>query len=70
MQANQYPDLINHKPEHERFTQTMVDFQGRFQRNEVAMTIDVMEFVKDWLVKHIMGADKRYVPHLNARGVH
>jgi hemerythrin len=34
------------------------------------MTIDVMEFVKDWLVKHIMGADKRYVPHLNARGVH
>jgi hemerythrin len=30
----------------------------------------VMEFVKDWLVKHIMGADKRYVPHLNARGVH
>ena len=48
----------------------MVDFQGRFQRNEVAMTIDVMEFVKDWLVKHIMGADKRYDPHLNARGVH
>jgi len=70
LRANEYPDLVNHKAEHERFTQTIVDFQGRFQRNEVAMTIDVMEFLKDWLVKHIMGVDKRYVPHLSARGVH
>ncbi len=39
------------------------------KENEVAMTVDVMDFLKDWLVKHIMGADKRYVPHLTARGV-
>jgi hemerythrin len=70
LKANQYPDFVNHKPEHERFTQTIVEFQGRFQRNEVAMTIDVMDFLKDWLVKHIMGVDKKYVPHLSARGVH
>jgi len=69
LRANQYPDLADHKPEHERFTQTIVEFQGRFQRNEVAMTIDVMDFLKDWLVKHIMGVDKKYVPHLSARGV-
>ena len=68
--ANQYPDLASHKAEHERFTQTIMEFQGRFQRNEVAMTIDVMDFLKDWLVKHIMGVDKKYVPHLTARGVH
>ena len=69
MRANQYADLAGHKAEHERFTQTIVDFQGRFQRNEVAMTIDVMDFLKDWLIKHIMGVDKKYVPHLSARGV-
>lgn len=70
MRTNQYPDLVNHKGEHERFTQTIEDFQGRFQRNEVAMTVDVMDFLKDWLAKHIMGVDKQYVPHLAARGVH
>jgi len=69
LHANQYPDFANHKAEHERFTQTIVEFQGRFQRNEVAMTIDVMDFLKNWLVKHIMGVDKKYVPHLSARGV-
>ena len=70
LRANQYPDFVNHKGEHERFTQTIVEFQGRFQSNEVAMTIDVMDFLKDWLAKHIMGVDKKYVPHLIARGVH
>ena len=70
LQVNQYPDLANHKAEHERFTQTIVEFQGKFQKNEAAMTIDVMDFLKDWLVKHIMGVDKKYVPHLTARGVH
>jgi len=69
MRANEYPDFVNHKAEHERFTQTIVEFQSRFQRNEVAMTVDVMDFLKDWLAKHIMGIDKRYVPHLTARGV-
>jgi hemerythrin-like metal-binding protein len=56
LQANQYPDLVIHKAEHEQFTQTIVDFQGRFQRNEVAVTIDVMYFLEDWLAKHLMGS--------------
>ena len=70
LQANRYPELANQKAEHERFTQTIVEYQDRFQRNEVAITIDVMDFLKDWLAKHIMGVDKKYVPHLIARGVH
>jgi len=69
MQAHQYPDLVNHKAEHQRFTQTIMEFQGRFQRNEVSVTIDLMDFLKDWLTKHIMGVDKKYTPYLSARGV-
>ena len=70
MQANQYPDLASHRAEHERFTQTIVEIQDRFRRNEVAITIDLMDFLKDWLIKHIMGVDKRYVSHLTSKGVH
>ena len=70
MQANQYPDFANHKTEHERFTRTVLDCQGKFQRNEIGLTIEVMDLLKDWLTKHIMGVDKKYAPYLNARGVH
>jgi hypothetical protein len=31
--------------------------------------IEVMEFLKDWLGKHILGSDKKYGPFLNAQGV-
>jgi len=70
LQANQYPDLANHKGEHERFTQKIQDFQNKFLKNEVALTIEVMDFLKDWPIQLIMGVDKHYVPYLTARGVH
>ena len=70
LQLNQYPDFANHKAEHERLTRTVLDFQGKFQRNEIGLTTEVMDFLKDWLSKHILGVDKRYSPYLNAKGVH
>ncbi len=70
LQSNQYPDFINHKAEHERFTKRVLDFQSKFQRNEIGLTIEVMDFLKDWLIKHIMGVDKKYTPFLNSKGVH
>lgn len=69
MLANQYPDFANHKPEHERFVKTIKEYQTKFQKNELGLTLEVMDFLKDWLVKHIMGVDKKYVPHLSAKGV-
>ncbi len=68
--SHQYPNFVDHKAEHDRFTQTILDFQDKFQRNEIGLSIELMDFLKDWLVRHIMGVDKKYVPHLNARGVH
>ena len=70
MHSHQYPELEPHAAEHDRLTKTVLDFQAKFQRNEVGLTIEVMDFLKDWLSKHILGADKQYGPFLNARGVH
>jgi hemerythrin len=69
LQSNQYPDFATHKAEHERFTNTVLDFQSKFERSEIGLTIEVMDFLKDWLSKHIMGVDKRYASFLNAKGV-
>ena len=70
MQSNQYPEFTRHRAEHDRFSATVQEFQDKFQKNEVVLTMDVMDFLKEWLSKHIMGVDKRYAPHLHAKGVH
>ena len=33
------------------------------------LSLEVMNFLKSWLVKHIQGSDKAYTAHLNAKGV-
>ena len=69
MELHRYPEYIHHKCEHEQLTQTVLDFQSKFQKNEVGLTIEVMNFLKDWLCQHILGSDKKYGPFLNAQGV-
>jgi hemerythrin-like metal-binding protein len=70
LKSHAYPDYPQHKGEHDRLTATVVDFQHQFQQSEIGLTIEVMEFLKDWLIKHIQGSDKKYAPFLNAHGVH
>ena len=69
MESHQYPEYENHKLMHERLTKTVLDFQGKFRRNEIGLTIEVMDFLKNWLSNHILGVDKKYAPFLNAQGV-
>jgi hemerythrin len=69
MESHHYPEYESHKSEHDHLTKTVLDFQRKFQMNEIGLTIQVMEFLKDWLSKHILGCDKRYSPFLNAQGV-
>ena len=69
MQSHGYPEYSAHKAEHDHLTHTVADLQRKFQANEVGLTVEVMDFLKDWLGKHIMGSDKRYAPFLNSKGV-
>lgn len=69
MESHKYPEYNQHKTEHEKLTRTVLDFQAKFQKSEVGLTIEVMQFLKDWLAKHIMASDQRYSPFLNAHGV-
>jgi hemerythrin-like metal-binding protein len=69
MQSHGYADYLAHKIEHDHLTSTVLDLQGKFKANEIGLSVEVMEFLKDWLGKHILGSDKRYAPFLNSQGV-
>lgn len=69
MKLHHYPDYAQHKSEHDRLTKTALDLQHRFEAQEAGLTLDVMDFLKTWLTKHILESDKRYGPFLTAKGV-
>ena len=59
LEMHQYPDLANHQAEHDRFTQAVLEFRCNFSANELGLAIEVMDFLKDWLSKHIQGVNKK-----------
>jgi len=66
MQQRGYLDYLTHKAEHDRFIMQIQDFQLQFQASKLTLTIQVMNFLKDWLKNHILGADKKYISVLSS----
>jgi hemerythrin len=59
----------NHKMEHASFVSRLINLQERAMKAPVAMLdLELMSFLRNWLVTHIQGSDKKYRPRLNACG--
>jgi len=69
-EEHHYPGMIAHVAKHKKLVNTVLELEAQFKNGKAALTNDVMEFLKDWLVNHIQGDDRKYVPHLNKAGVH
>lgn len=63
-----YPETPAHKAEHDGFTGKAMELLMRFEDGESA-SLEVMEFLKEWLRHHICEVDRAYVPFLKAKGV-
>ncbi len=64
-----YPDYNAHKIEHTKLTQKVVELQKKFENGDPVLTLELMNFLKNWLQQHIIGTDKKYGPFLNSRGI-
>jgi hemerythrin len=63
MKKAAYPDFPNHQVEHAKLTAQAVELQKNV-KNGQAMTMDVMNFLVNWLSQHIMKVDKKYIPYV------
>ncbi len=59
MQAN-YEELAEHRHIHKILTQQVIRLQIKFKEGKTLLTIEVMEFLRNWLINHIEGTDKKY----------
>jgi hemerythrin len=70
MKTHSYPDYPAHKNEHDKFVAKVVQVEKDLKTGKCAMSMDILNFLSNWLVNHIKGTDKKYSPFLNAAGVH
>lgn len=67
MRQYSYPDMENHIQEHKKLVASVLDFKKRYDNNEIAITVDLFKFLNNWLVDHILGADKKMGNFLKTR---
>ena len=63
-----YPDA-EHKQQHKELVKKAEGLQSKYRSGECALSIETLDFLKDWLAIHIQGSDKKYSNHLNAAGI-
>jgi hemerythrin-like metal-binding protein len=66
----QYAETDKHTAEHNKLTQQVKEFQEKFHQGKSSITYELMNFLSDWLINHILGSDKKYATYLNSKGVH
>lgn len=58
-----YPEIEKHKEEHQDFVNQVLQFKTDYSEGKVQIKFDVFSFLKDWLLKHIIGSDKKYMQY-------
>jgi methyl-accepting chemotaxis protein len=68
MKKYDYPEHEDHKVSHGKLLEQVSGFVARLDRGE-DIADDLLNFLNQWLSKHIMGTDMKYGPYLNDKGI-
>jgi methyl-accepting chemotaxis protein len=69
MRQHDFNELQEHESQHKHFAEKMAEMQQQIKAGNAMVTMDLMAFLKDWLIKHIKGTDKQYRAFFKAKGV-
>lgn len=69
MQENNYPEYKLHKSEHDEFIKEIETFSEIASKGVGALDLKVTNYLKTWLLSHIMTSDLHYSEYFKSRGV-
>lgn len=64
-----YPETIVHKRQHADLVAQVKKLVESYNNGGSVLSMDLMNFLKDWLTQHIAGSDKKYTAFLNSKGI-
>jgi len=64
-----YREKAEHKAEHEAFLEKMKTFELDYQKNSKLLSLQILNFLQEWLNNHIMKSDKKYIPCFKSNGL-
>jgi len=69
MQGCGYPDLAEHRDRHRGFSKKVYAIEQIYRADPDSIDLgELVEFLRGWLVRHILGADRDFGPYLKNPG--
>lgn len=60
MRSISYPYIDEQIRMHTMFVEKIKEFESEFKKGETLLSVKIIDFLKDWLISHIMKIDKKY----------
>ncbi len=59
-----YPDTENHMKKHVNFVNKLKDYHKEVSGGNMTTSYDMVTFLRDWLIEHIIKTDTTYLPYV------
>lgn len=69
MKQYSYPGYRQHRDEHDRFAAKAHELKERMDRVGFVLTLEILNFLREWLRNHILKVDQQYSAHFAQRGL-
>ena len=70
MQKYAYPEYEAHRLEHIAFMRKTAELAMGTMAYKKSIPTDLLEYLKSWLVEHILVTDMKYKPFFEEKGIH
>jgi len=64
-----YPSCAQHEEAHRAFTDKIRSFKHELDEGEALCATEILNFLRNWWMRHILKVDKDYSPCLNEKGI-
>jgi len=68
-ETHQYEFTEEHKDHHKKLVDQVLEFQKQFNDGDATISSDLMNFLKEWLMSHILQEDMKYTALFKEKGV-
>ena len=69
MERFKYPGYVRHRAEHAGFSAKAVELHGRLRSGALVLSLEVINFLREWVTNHILVSDQAYSACFRANGL-
>lgn len=69
MKQHEFPFMIRHVGQHDAFRKHVGDCQRRIEFKELVISFEITNYLRTWLLDHILASDKDLCHFLQSKGI-